>query len=47
MYTQGHIKSDQPGSHVFRVFLIQFSTDFQEILQTKFFKRIPTALTIS
>ena len=31
-YTQSHIKSDQPGSHVFRWFLGQLSTDFHEIL---------------
>ena len=31
-YTQSHIKSDQPGSHVFRRFLSQLSTDFHEIL---------------
>ena len=28
---QSHIKSDQPGSHVFRRFLGQLSTDFHEI----------------
>ena len=32
VYTQSHIKSDQPGSHVFRWFLGQLSTDFHEIL---------------
>ena len=32
LYTQGHIKSDQPGSHVFRRFQGQLSTDFHEIL---------------
>ena len=38
-YTQSHINqeintltSDQPGSHVFRRFLSQLSTDFHEIL---------------
>ena len=31
-YTQSHIKSDQPGSHVFRWFLGQLSADFHEIL---------------
>ena len=31
-YTRSHIKSDQPGSHVFRRFLSQLSTDFHEIL---------------
>ena len=31
-YTQSHIKSDQPGSLVFRRFLGQLSTDFYEIL---------------
>ena len=37
--TQSHIKSDQPGSNM-------FSADFSvnSILQTLFFKRIPTAL---
>ena len=47
LYNQSHIKSDQPGSRVFRWFLSPFSTDFHEILQTLFFKRIPTALKIS
>ena len=30
-YTQSHIKSDQPGSQVFRRFLGQLSNDFHEI----------------
>ena len=42
-YTQKG-KSDQPGSHVFRGLICQFSTDFHGILQTPFFKRISTAL---
>ena len=46
-YTQSHIKSDQPGSHVFRGLISRFSTDFHEILQTPFFKRISTALKYS
>ena len=35
IYTQSHIKSDQPGSHVFRWFLGQLSTDFYEIILTE------------
>ena len=30
-YTESHIKSYQPGSHVFRRYLGQLSTDFHEI----------------
>ena len=30
-WAKGHIKSDQPGSHVFRRFLGQLSTHFHEI----------------
>ena len=31
-YTQSHIKSDEPGSHVFRWFLGQFSWNFVTII---------------
>ena len=31
-YTQSHIKSDQPGSHVFRWLPGQLSSDFYKIL---------------
>ena len=38
-----HIKSDQPGSHVFRWLISQFLTDFHEILQTLFFQKNPNS----
>ena len=38
-YTQSHIKSDQSGSHVFRLFLGQLSTDFHEIWKQAYLKQ--------
>ena len=48
-YTRRQIKNDQPGSHDFRRFLRQFSTDFLdvEILQRPFSIKIQTWVKIS
>ena len=46
-YTRRQIKNDQPGSHDFRRFLRQFSTDCLEILQRPFSIKILTGVKIS
>ena len=45
-YARGQIKNDQTGSHDFRRFLRQFSTDCLEILQMPFSIKILTGVKI-